>query len=227
MTIRVAEDHLVLGEDGAAYKVGPWCANPTCKRTVDHVHHIFTKAQMGGDYSWVRIDDDYVVGNLTGLCAWCHTDIHGDVGGTNAAIRFVDNEFLWCSVRNRWGEIELIPQGLLRPQPPTPESLTGSAPATASESESEQCPTCGHTKRRGPAGPPGPRRPKKTWTVKVPDDQENGAEVLNTMVDDLAVTLGFDDPKSALRRYHVLVPALYWAQQNKRQFIEEIKEAVG
>jgi len=52
----------------------------------------------------------------------------------------------------------------------------------------------------------------------VPDDVEDGAEVLETLTIALAERLGFDDETSRLRRYHAVIVALVFATQN----IEEL-----
>lgn len=221
MTISPYDSDLVFGVDGPKYKVGPRCANPTCRRWAADAHHMWRRSKLKRDLrDWVELEDGSIVGNLTGLCRECHMDITGDVGGHKAAIRYVDGVFVWFSVWNNYGVLEYEPLGALRPQPPTPESLTGTTPPSG-DTEEELCPTCGHKKRKGP-GTPGPRRLRKTWTVSVPDDDEKGAEVLDTLVDDLAIDLGYHDERSALRRYHTLVPALYWVQQNKTLFLTEM-----
>jgi hypothetical protein len=68
-----------------------------------------------------------------------------------------------------------------------------------------------------------PARRKKEWTMEVPDDTEQGWDVLQTLSDGLAVDLGFNDERSRLRRYHAVVAALTFAMLNKQQFLAEVK----
>src|SRR4029077_12562639 len=107
---------------------------------------------------------------------------------------------------------------LLDPQPPTPETLAERASGAQRESDSA-CPFCGQAKRRGRPRGVG-RRLRKTWPVKVPDDSEDGADVLDVLVEDLALILGYDPSASA--RYYVLAAALAYVHQDKARFIESL-----
>jgi hypothetical protein len=216
----------VVGVVGKPYKVGGKCAVPDCGRTVDHGHHIFRRSALAGAFFWVRLPDGQVVGNLTGLCWYCLVGVTGKRWGHTHWIQWRDGEYLWGSVRlgveiPKW-DTDFIPIGPLDPQPPAPDLLD--APQPTEESEPDRCPECGQQKRRSgsPAGStPGAPRRRKSWIVKVPDDHEDGADVLDTLVDDLAPLLGIDPTASG--RYHVLVPVLVYAHQDERGFIASIK----
>jgi hypothetical protein len=195
--------------------VGPKCSHPSCNSWADHSHHLVRRSQLGGDYAWVLIDG-VLHANLTGLCAAHHDEITGRVGGHRAAIRLEDSIFYWCSLTERNGAVEYIPFAPLEPQPPSPESL---AQRTSHDPDSEHCPFCGQTKRRrasaGDAAT-GSRRRRKSWTIKVPADGEDGAEILDTLIDDLAPLIGVDPTASG--RYFVVAVALVYAQQNRKDF---------
>lgn len=218
----------IQGLEGPKYTVGPKCANPDCGKFAEHAHHIVRRSQLGGDYAWVSIKG-HIVGNLTGLCPGCHDDITGQLGGHKAAIRFLDDrQFYWCDVRDVNGHLTFPKRGLLQPQPPTPDTLAARAPGN--HRESENCPFCGQTRRRS-SNPTsrmadGERRRRKTWTVRVPDEeQEHGAEVLDALVEDLAPLLGVGTDRGG--RYYVLVPVLYYAQHNRQNFLQTIKGVGG
>ena len=218
--------HFAKGEDGKPYKVGPRCSNPVCDRFADHAHHIFRRSALAGDYAWVSIDG-HVLGNLTGLCAACHNDITGDVGGHKAAIRLnlESGVYFWNTVRVENSQLQFTHVGPLEPQPPSPESLTT---GRALGQEAEHCPFCGQTRRRRstpPAGPDKPRRRRKNWVVSVPDDQEDGAEILDVFVDEVALLLGAGDWEEHNRRYWALVHALAWVMQQREQFAADVKAA--
>lgn len=58
-------------------------------------------------------------------------------------------------------------------------------------------------------------RKKRTWTIKVPDDMEDGYAVLDSLVDAAAEKLGRGDEKSALTRYFTIVEALVFLMQHE------------
>jgi hypothetical protein len=217
VTLAPAETSLVRGVDGPDYKVGHICANPKCGKFAEHAHHIWRRSALGGPYSWVAIVEDgheVIAANLCGLCPDCHDDITGKIGGHRARIIWRNRQFFWAEVG---GSVT----GLLNPHPPTPESLSraGHSP------ESESCPFCGQEKRRrSPRSVPGGRR-RKSWVVKVPDDAEDGAEILDALVEDVGLTLGKDPANSG--RYYILLPALVHAAQNKAALVESLKGVGG
>jgi len=220
----------VVGVVGKPYKVGGKCAVPGCESQVDHGHHIFRRSALAGAFFWVRLPDGQVVGNLTGLCWRHHEGITGKRWGHSHWIQWRNGEYLWGTVRlgvevPNW-DTDFIPVGPLDPQPPAPDLLD--APQPTERSEPDRCPECGQQKRRSgsPAiSTPGAPRRRKSWIVKVPDDHEDGADVLDVLVDDLAPLLGIDP--TARGRYHVLVPVLVYAHQDERGFIESIKGVGG
>jgi len=227
MTLPALDEWIAKGVKGASYTVGPRCANPNCNKIAEHAHHILRRSYLAGVYDWVDIDG-WIVGNKTGLCFACHNDVTGDVGGHRAAIR-IDREhrvFQWCLVIEHGGMIDYAFAGLLEPQPPTPESL--STERATGHPESEACPVCGHRERARRADIPVStrRRARKSWTVLVPDDeQENGAEVLDTLVENLVPVI---PNASATRegRYYVFVPTLVFATMEVGRFVHTM-EGVG
>ena len=230
MTLPPLPSTAVVGVVGKPYKVGGKCAVPGCESQVDHGHHIFRRSALAGAFFWVRLPDGQVVGNLTGLCWRHHEGITGKRWGHSHWIQWRNGEYLWGTVRlgvevPNW-DTDFIPVGPLDPQPPAPDLLD--APQPTERSEPDRCPECGQQKRRSgsPAiSTPGAPRRRKSWIVKVPDDHEDGADVLDVLVDDLAPLLGIDP--TARGRYHVLVPVLVYAHQDERGFIESIKGVGG
>ena len=217
----------MAGVVGPPYKVGPRCSAPQCNRPVDHGHHIFRRSALGGAFFWVQLPDGQVVGNLTGLCAPCHDRVTGELGGHRSWIRWRAGRYVWGDVPGDAQtppdfDLDFVEVGPLDPQPPAPEILDVSQPEAV---EPDRCPQCGHPRRRAPALPTAGARRRKTWTVKVPDDHEDGADILDTLVDDLAPLLGIDPTASG--RYHVLVPVLVYAQQDKREFTRAIAGVGG
>lgn len=230
MTLPPSDSWQVRGVAGPPFKVGPKCANPHCQRLAEHAHHMWRRSFLAGDFQWVELPNGRVLGNLVGLCPMCHDQITGRLGGHKAAIRLADDGvFWWCALGQETSSIEYEFLAPLDPQPPTREALVAS-PATV-ESENS-CPTCGQprARRRLPQPAGGRRRGRKTWPVKVPEhEQENGADILDALTEDLAPLLGIDPDSNGTYtsgRYWVLVPCLFYAQQQRDDFIKAI-EGVG
>lgn len=224
MTLLGVESWDVKLVTGPAYKVGPRCANPSCDHWADDAHHIVRRSHLGGkgeDRNWVVVDG-VTIANICGLCVPCHRDVTGMTGGHRAAIVLHDNRWWWYVVDPDGNyaikTTKLRAVGLLDPHPPTLDEAEHASQHDASEPG--VCPTCGQARKRR-VGASAPARRRKTWVVNVPDDSEDGAEVLDTLIDDLALVLGYDPGPSA--RYFVLVPALVSAQMNRKRFANEIK----
>ena len=224
MTLPPVDGDLMFEATGPSYTVGPRCANPNCSNWADHAHHLWRRSKTGNKpVDWIEITDYGVVGNKVGLCWRCHRDVTGSVGGYRAAIRLdrLNRVFQWCLVVEQHGVITDYPfAGLLDPQPPTPDSVA--LERATGQPESEACPTCGHIERARPSVPSSQRRARKSWIVLVPDDeQEHGAEVLDSLVEQLAPLIPNADA-SRTGRYYVLVPVLAYAAMAPHRFIETL-----
>lgn len=222
MTLPVVDSWDLKGLEGPKYKVGPTCSNPSCKRWAEHAHHLVRRSQLKGVFDWVEIEG-VVYPNLCGLCAECHDLITGRVGGHKAAIRLNAKErlFYWADIvespQTNW--ITYLPFKPLDPHPPAPDSLASRA---SNEEEPEACPYCGQAKtRRRAATPPGGARRRKSWAIKVPDDAEDGAEILDTLVDDLAPHLHVEPSQTG--RYYIVVPSLVYVHQNLGTFLDSLR----
>jgi hypothetical protein len=228
VTLPALDSWEVRGVLGPAYRVAARCSSPFCTKLTDHAHHIVRRTALGRPYDWIEITLDegatVVLGNVTGLCLDCHNRVTGDVGGHQAAIR-LDIEtmtFNWCMVSTRGGLIEYEPLAPLYPQPPSAESLAAQPAESAPETDGV-CPACGHvTRRRSETTTKrASGRRRKSWLIKVPDDsEEDGADVLDVLVDDLSPLLGYQPHANV--RYHTVAAALYYAHQNVRASIEAI-----
>jgi hypothetical protein len=219
VTLPAVDTWDVRGVAGPEYKVGPKCSNPRCAKNAEHAHHIIRRSQLAGDYRWVEIVGE-AYANLAGLCPDCHDEVTGIVGGHTAAIRLVQNRWWWCLIAMRpHDQVEYFPIAELDPHPPTQDQATERFPEHP-VSGSETCPTCGQARRRARPSSRGAARRRKSWTIKVPDDSEDGSMILDTLVDDLALVLGYEGDNG---RYYVIVPALVFAQMNRAQFAREIE----
>ena len=59
----------------------------------------------------------------------------------------------------------------------------------------------------------------------MPDDTEDGAELLDAYVDDVALLLGAHDWAERNKRYWALMHVLAWVMQKREEFAADIKEA--
>lgn len=188
------------GPEWPDYKVGPICAVQGCSRLTDHAHHIVRRSFMAGPYSWVRLGDSdgTIVGNLMPLC-WQH---HQQVTENRARVVWDESshEFYWQ------GEHEST--DLL--QPPKIETVReGQVEQKATISS---CPTCGQKVRPKFEHRHEEKRPRKTWTITVPNDaREVGADVLDTLLESARLILderGISYGEDRGVRYFVLSTSL-------------------
>jgi len=222
VTLPVAEIPVKAVKGGPEFKVGPKCANPKCGKLAEHAHHLVRRSALGGDYRWIEIEGR-IVGNLTGLCAGCHDDVTGMVGGHKAAIRYHQGLFWWSLVAESGPEPSYYLVDPLDRQPPTPESLEAQQGVSPEEPD---CPFCGQKRRRAQPTRTRWARRRKSWGVLVPDDpDEDGAEVLDTLVENLALVIPNAD-SSRTGRYYVLVPTLVYATLDVERFLQTL-EGVG
>ena len=163
----------------------------------------------GQPYEWVRLPNDVTLANSIGLCTDHHKRVTGDIGGHKSKIVLdLGEEFgglNWYDATHAdW-------------------KLVGPLLTYASPEGDERCPACGHVTHKGAR--PSSKRKAKTWTITVPDDEEDGAEVLDSYIEDFAGIFGFSDESARLRRYHVLARVLQWASVNRIDLIREWEEA--
>lgn len=191
------------------YKVGPLCSHPVCSRIADHAHHIWRRSFLTGDYGWVQLWDGTILQNLTGLC-YRHHEL---ITVNKAIITWSGQNFLWSED----GEAGF----LLNPQPrlwnaPEPE-VEAEVHEHVGPGGGEKCPTCKRTVPRDSTGPKV-KRPREKWSITVPvDERENGADVLDSLLDSCAQLFGHDETKAL--RYFTLVQALALVMQHGERMV--------
>lgn len=213
MTLLPLENRDVRGLEGPEfppYKVGPVCSAPGCSRFVDDAHHLWRRSALAGAFHWVELPDHVIVGNVVGLCR----DHHDLVTANDAWIRWIDGKFFWCRANGR--EV-----AHLYPQPPIhgapilddhEQQIVGPA-ATA------VCPGCKRPLPKKDGKKEGARR-RKTWVVTVPADaQEDGALVLDTLLEECRAL--FSHGEETNLRYFTLVQALALVVQNGQTLVSD------
>jgi hypothetical protein len=207
----------IRGVEGKPAELSQWCVVPGCLSLTQQRHHLWPKSYLRGQpYEWVEVAGR-VIPNSVGLCVRHHNEVTSPVGGHKAKITYDPGTGLfdwWEQADSGWKSMgPLRGQALVDPEPEVRRVRR----------EEGLCPTCGHVaKEKRPALP---KRPTKTWSLLVPDDEETGADILDVYVEDLAVVLGLEPESPRLLRYHVLVPVLEWVNQNKSAFVADWEEA--
>jgi hypothetical protein len=215
----------IRGVEGKRAEQNRVCAAPGCVSMSQHGHHLWARSYLRGQPTeWVHLPSGLVVSNVIGLCVRHHNEVTGDVGGHKAHIKLAPgNTFLWLEMRDGLfvNKGELFPQPMRAGGEENLESQVTAAHAHVDLAEGERCGSCGYQKpvKR----PPGPKRARKTWGCIVPDDDEDGADVLDTHVEQIAAYLGLSTEEGIRSvRYHVVEKALYFVTMNQRLFIEDL-----
>lgn len=208
MTLSPTDSRNVVGLAGDAYpnfRVGPVCCAPDCSRFAEHAHHLWRRSQLGGPFDWVRLEDGTILGNKVPLCFDCHRRV------TDNEVRIVwlHDKFWWCD-----HGVLLIGDQAISPQPPIhgkPTSVTRHS-APDGPASNPTCSECGRSMPHKHEGPKEPKRRRKTWSITVPDDAEDGALVLDTLIEECRKLFGHGEEKNL--RYITTVQALALVVQN-------------
>lgn len=212
MTLPPLDTFDVRPVEGPKYKVGNRCASPMCNRFSDHAHHLFRRSRHG-NADWVELPDGVVVGNRVPLCARCHELITGVPGAGHVhAIRWHEGQYWWANVTSQNMVLQYHLVAPLSWQPPRP--------GEEAVEQINACPTCG---KRRHARKPKTARKRKTWTVQVPADDEDGAQVMDDLVEALVPVFNIDPDGGAMTRYHTLARALAFTLVNRESIPEEAK----
>jgi hypothetical protein len=221
--VTLAPTAQVRGVEGKRPARNSRCSVPGCISLSQHGHHIWSRSYLRGQpYEWVRLQDDgSVVCNTTGLCAHHHDWVTGMIGGHKARVEYVEGVFVWQDFDAPELSGPLFPQPVRQGSQPKPHLKKEVAHTHLAPGET--CESCGYTKPI--PGEPGPKRRAKTWAMTVPDDAEDGAEVLDGWVADFAAVLGLDPASPRLLRYHAVVTVLAWAHINMPLLIKDWQES--
>jgi hypothetical protein len=170
----------------------------------------------------VHVPSGEVIRNVIGLCWRHHEDVTGKPKtGHVAWVQWAGGrEFRWLeqeSTSGKWKQIGTLSL-------PAP-SETPTVPDGAGGREAERCPTCGRLRRKSEPEhdhEPRPKRPRQSWTIQVPADQEDGAAILDELIEGCAEVFGHETYTSTLRRYFTTVAALALVLQNRELIQAEV-----
>lgn len=173
MTLAPIENRNVRGVPAERYPLNTQCSNPECDNATDDPHHIFRRSAIGNDSYFVEIEYSEtptpevpsgtrveVMPHVTGLCRECHekvTDhrywikLEGDVFVLYERVVNAPWDGMGEDDERRWRNV-----GPLDPQPGGREKSR-------------------KAKRKRKQG--DERRKRKTISLRVPDDTEDGGAI--------------------------------------------------
>jgi hypothetical protein len=181
-------DRSVSAAEGPSYPLNIRCAVSGCVEQSAERHHLWRRSFLGGDYWWVQLPDGRRVGNCINLC----NTHHRKVTENRAFITLLDEEFFWAPEE---GDLDKLTW-----QPPTLDGQDGHLHLVEVEptymhaddvrtlykpveSKSDECPTCHQKIRAKIETPIEAPRPRRTWSMAVPkDDQEDGADTIDRLI---------------------------------------------
>ena len=165
MTLSPLDNRRVRGVSADRYVLNDRCSHPECSEPADDGHHCFRRSAIGNDSWFVEVEEDdgqitLPLPHVTGLCR-AHHDL---VTRNKAWIRLEQKEFVWYDKLWRMPrtvasmsdgqEAWWVALGALNPQPGSREAKP---------------------KRKRKQGEE--RRKRRTISIRVPDDAEDGAAV--------------------------------------------------
>lgn len=192
--LKPIENRRVQGIASERYPLNEKCSHPECNEPVADPHHCFPRSEIGNDSWFVRIyggldpeHDDGSIWNapvlphVAGLCR-AH---HDAVEAHRAWIKLQDAGFVWYDRKeineaDPWEDASsnelfhtwFTKVGPLNPQPGSRE---------------------GKPKRRKYQGEK--RRKRKTISMRVPDDHEDGAGMFEDLSKRVEALIGHDEPR--------------------------------
>jgi hypothetical protein len=222
--MRPHEDHTRFQGIDHTYPTPTTCQAPGCINQAAHKHHAWSRTALRkrGGGGWAAVVDTQtgeVIKNLVALCNFHHALLHS----AHAELVWAADEdpptFWWvpagegaAPLRGSFllGEHHSSPGVALAEEGRTDGEAVqgasaGAAPPSSHLHPGEKCPTC---ERRIPAPREKTEKPrnKAKWAMHVPkDQQENGIEVLTTLLEEARKHLGRDE---GCPPYFVVVEAL-------------------
>jgi hypothetical protein len=193
--------HLIRGARGEKIPPAYLCAHPACMQRAQERHHLFRRSELAGAYDWIELlaasGDSVKLPNVIDLCREHHRFLTENLSW----VKLIGTQFVWMDkIYDEW---------------------VAAGPLTRDVDTSLYCDHCGQPKPR--PKDPLPKlatRRKKSVVLTVPDDSEDGAEVLDTLVDAICDDLGYDGSKG-LARYHALTAAAAFTLQHRDMFLAE------
>lgn len=203
--LKPTENRRVRAVAAEQYELNAVCAHPECAEPTADPHHAFPRSQIKGTSWFVEIMTDVlkegqaspevkIIPHVVGLCGSGTTGHHGDVEEHRAWIKLEDGVWNWYDfVADRDGKFkppfgEWVLVGPLNPQP------------------GQQV---GKPKRKRFKGEQ--RRKRRTISIRVPDDTENGGEIWDETLDEVRealIEMELYDETDKIPAYEAIIAAL-------------------
>jgi len=156
--LKPIENRKVRGVPSTKYPLNDKCAHPECSEPTADPHHAFPRSQIGNSSWFVEIIEGpeskpvtkVTIPHVTGLCR----EHHDQAEDHRAWIKLEDGVFNWYDRRKL---PKMTVWDLVGPLNPQPGSREGKAKRKRFKGEA--------------------RRKRRTVSIRVPDDTENGGEV--------------------------------------------------
>jgi hypothetical protein len=169
--LKPLENLKVRGVPATKYPINETCAHPECTELSDDAHHCFPRSQIGNSSYFVEIiqgpeheaETKWVIAHVAGLCRTHHDGIERH----DAWIKLEDDVFVWYDRDTETDLIHDVGNGLwtlVGPLNPQPGSREG-------KPKRKQ-------RLKGEA-----RRKRRTISLRVPNDTENGGEIWDETFD--------------------------------------------
>jgi hypothetical protein len=203
VTLAPLENRNVRGVAAERYPLNPQCSNPECDNATDDPHHIFRRRLIGSDSWFVEITNEShrdgslivtveVIPHVTGLCRECHDKVTDH----RFWIKLEGDEFVLYEREdapvNRESEDEDPYWRTIGPLSPQPGGRDKPA-RRRKRKEGEE------------------RRKRRTISLRVPDDTEDGGAIWDELLDEVKARLideGLYSEGDKIPNYEALVAAL-------------------
>lgn len=206
MTLIPFQNHSeIKAAEGVAYKVEAYCAHPECGKFSDHAHHVVRRSFIGGDVAWVEYKS-HKIQNIVPLC-WGH---HEEITQNKAFLFWHEDtlSFWWYDQQDEEPAKQVGPLSYA-----AMEEHVGPA-------SKRKCPACGRPAKKEPEEKTEETRQRRTWAITVPNDErENGAETLDTLMQECRDLFGHDESKRV--RFFTLTQALALVVQNGHKLMAD------
>lgn len=205
----------VRGVLAKRYPINAVCAHPECDKPTESVHHIFPRSMIGNSSWFVEVAEGRFKGSedppisenalphAIGLCGSGTTGHHGDLEEHRAWIRLEDGVFVWYDRIPYEGHV--LEDGTIHKFSEVPDDWQNVGPLDPQPGGREKS----RKRRRKLQGEE--RRKRRTISLRVPDDTEDGGAIWDETLEETKsklVQLGLYSADDKIPNYEAVIAAL-------------------